>query len=190
MSQNRSGNPRLIAIALLAGLILLALVIATGGGFSSPASSPPPPPAAPVAQAPTVPAGGHMRGTVTLSVHHLNGRTWRFQYTVRNTGTVPIAGFEINAPRSNLFHITGEGGWGYYGEGVCAGHYPGVLIYWSTGVTGPSLIEPKGTGHFGFDVNMTGSASASYSLSWTSFAIFGTTPAPTGSSLAASAPCR
>lgn len=189
MSQNRSTNPRLVAIALLAGLILLALVVATGGGFPGQGTSGPPPP--PVAQEPpTVPAGGQMHGAVTISLHHLGGHTWRFLYVVRNTGSVPIAGFQINAPRSNLFHITGMSGWSYYGSGVCGGNYQGVLIYWSTGPVGPTPIAPKGNAHFGFDVNTTGNVSAEYSLSWTNFATFGTTRAPAASSLPPSGSCK
>lgn len=189
MARYQRINGRLLAIALLALVMLAALVIATGGGLSSPGSSPSPV-ASPVAEVPTAPPGGRVQGSVTVTMQHLGGSAWRFVYTARNIGNVPIAGLQLNAPRSNLFHVHGKSGWSYFGSGVCGGKFPGMLIYWSTGSTSPDVIGPKQTGQFGFTVNTSGVASVGYSLSWGSaHPFFGTTRGPAASSLRASAAC-
>ena len=189
MNQNMT---RLVAIALVAGAVLLALVIATGGASTGPSSSsaPPVPTAAPAS--PTqAPATGPVKGTVQVQARHLRGSTWQFVYTVRNTGTVPIAGFQLNAPRSNLFNIRGKVDWTFFGGGVCGGPQPTVLIYWSTGAGPSKTIPPKGFGQFSFQVNTSGTGPVGYSLSYgTSTPLFGTVQGPRPSNLKAGGPCR
>jgi hypothetical protein len=179
-------NVRLLAIALLAVSILVALVLATGGGFSGQSSSSPTQPPAPQA---TPPPAIQVQGRVRIKVTQLGAHTWQFTYRIQNTGTVPVAGFEIISPRANLFHIRGRPGWTYYGSGVCGERHPGVLIYWSTGTT-DRAIPPRGVAHFSFRVNTTGSARGTYSLSWDSATpLFGRILAPAGSSLPAAGSC-
>lgn len=188
MSGRRRLNTRLIAIVLLAGAVLVAVVIATGGTNSTSSPGPTSGPATPVAQS-TGPVL-QIQGAVTVSVRHLAGHTWEFWYRVRNTGRVPLAGFEISSATANLFHIRGRSGWSYYGSGVCGGQHPGVLIYWSTSTASPRIVKPGHRAHFIFDVNTSGPTQVRYSLSWDSAAPqFGTVQGPAGSVLKASGKC-
>ena len=187
-------TPRTVAIALVAGAILVALVIASGGGLSTsssptPAPAPPATPVPAVSTAPPAPGGG-LRGTVTVKVDHVSRTTWQFIYGVKNTGTVPIAGFELTDPLANLYHVGGRTDWAYYGGGVCGGNHPGVLIYWSTGGNSGYELPPNRTTHFRFTVNTTGTAVLHYSLSWGSAAPqFGTILGPAASSMPTTGPC-
>jgi hypothetical protein len=190
MNQNVT---RLVAVALVAGAILVALVIATGGGSAGPSGSSAPPAAPTAAPAPpTQPAvAGAVKGTVRVQARHLHGSTWQFVYTVRNTGKVPIAGFQLNAARSNLFTIRGLTDWTFFGGGVCGGPQPTVLIYWSTGAVVGSTIAPNGSGQFSFQVNTSGPAPVGFSLSYqTATPFFGTVQGPRPSTLKASGPCK
>src|SRR5438105_3466440 len=135
-----TSNLRLIVVIATAAVLLIVLFVATGGGFPSVGSPASTPRAVPQAEAPT---GKAVSGTVTPHVAHLTGHTWRFTYTVHNTGTVPIAGLQLNGPSANLFHIISPHGWTYYGSGTCSGAAPGVLIYWSTGSGGHTTIPPR-----------------------------------------------
>ena len=187
MSQKRRVNTRLIAIALLAGAILLALVLATGGLQNSGSSAPA---LVPTSAQPTPVFSGEVHGIVTVRSEHLAGQTWRFVYTVRNTGTVPVGGFELSSPPANLFHLTGRSGWSYYGSGVCGGQHPGLLVYWSTGASGRAALAPRQTARFGFSVNTSGVTQAGYALSWgAAHPLFGRINGPAPSSLPTSGPC-
>jgi hypothetical protein len=193
MFQTPSNSRRLIAVAVIAGAVLLALVIATGGSLSGPGGSGAAPPTiVPPAVAPTaIPlgAGGTIKGAVTVSAHHLKRHTWRFIYTVRDTGKLPIGGFQLNAPTSNLFHIANYRGWNFYGSGICRGSPNGLLIYWSTSATG-TVIKPKHTAHLGFEVNTSGVGPGTYALSWGASAPqTGKTRVPIQSSLPTTGPC-
>jgi hypothetical protein len=127
---------------------------------------------------------------VTVKVDHVSRTTWQFIYSVKNTGTVPIAGFELTDPLANLYHVRGRTGWAYYGGGVCGGNHPGVLIYWSTGANSGYELPPSRTMHFRFAVNTTGTAVLHYSLSWGSAAPqFGTILGPAASSMPTTGPC-
>jgi hypothetical protein len=131
---------------------------------------------------------GQVAGTVTVQARRLSGNTWHFRYVVQNTGTEPIAGFQLSAPRSNLFHVKTRSGWSFFGSGVCGGNPAGVLIYWSTN---GNVIPPKKRGHFAFDVNTTGVTSVDYALSWgTAAPAFGKVQGPNPSSLPTSGACR
>jgi hypothetical protein len=121
---------------------------------------------------------------------HLKGHTWQFRYVVRNTGTVPIAGFQLTSPRANLFHISGQSNWSYYGSGVCGQKHADILIYWSTATRSTRVIRPKHTAQFAFRVNTTGIRKMLYSLSWDAAAPqFGSIAGPAASSLQTSGPC-
>jgi hypothetical protein len=169
--------------------MLAALIVATGGGFSSSGGSAPAT-ASPAAAQPTATSGSQIQGEVAVSAHHLQGDVWQFVYTVRNTGSEPIAGLQINAPRSNLYRVVRRPEWTDFGSGVCGGKYPGLLIYWSTGTTSTTTIAPHHAARFGFLVNTSGTMPVSYSLSWDSARPqFGTTTGPKASSLRASGAC-
>jgi hypothetical protein len=180
-------NPRLAVIIAFAGLILVGLFFATGGNSSSSVNTGSAPAGAPVPASAT----SHVQGDLSVAVTQLGGNAWRFIYTIKNTGDVPIAGLQINAPRSNLYQIVAAPTWAAYGSGVCGGKIPGVLIYWSTGAKGGELIHPKGSAQFGFTVNTAGATTSSYSLSYgTATPAFGTTQVPSASSLPAKGRCR
>lgn len=183
MSMRGASSRRTVLAAVFAGVILIGLVLATGGGFSTSTSpqSPPPPPPPKQSGTPTP-----MRGTVRLAVRHLTGHTYSFTYTVHNAGKLPVAGFQLNGQGANLFHVRGPSGWLAFGNGVCAGKYPGVLVYWSTGRGG---IEPGKSGRFSFMVNTGGETTLPYSLSQGQSVLFGHTRGPQPSSLPASVRC-
>ena len=194
MTEPLQNKQRLIVVAVLAGAILLALVLASGGGTSLPGSGSSEPtaavPTAVISTATAAPAENPVQGLVTVSYKHLKGHTWRFLYTVRNTGKTAIAGFQLNGPRANLFHIKGSG-WNYFGSGVCGGNNPGLLIYWSTNSAAPDVIRQGQSRQFGFDVNAGTPVTSVYSLSYgTARPQFGKVQAPSGSSLNASGSCR
>jgi hypothetical protein len=185
----RSSNARLIAIAVLAAVLLLALIVATGGGLSVPSTATPT--SAPAAEGPTPgPASGQIKGTVSVQARQVSGHTWQFLYTVVDTGNTPIGGFQLNTPApANLFHISTVPGWTYFGAGVCGEKYSGVLIYWSTGPA--DAIQPRGRRQFGFSVNTTGKGSATYSLSYgAAKPQFGTVAGPKPSKLPATGSCQ
>jgi len=128
-----------------------------------------------------------VKGDVVASIHALGSQRFAFVYTVHNRGNSVIAGFQINGSQANLYNVRGPSGWNPFGSGVCHGHYPGVLIYWSTGVGG---IAPHGSARFTFDAKSKGTASLSYSLSQRAGAIFGHLRGPRPSSQAAPGTCR
>lgn len=183
MTGKHSANPRTVAIILVACLLLLGLVLATNKGLSSsapPAAPPPPPPTS------SVP----LRGSVQVQVRHLSAHTWEFRYVVRNTGTSPIGGFQLNGSSANLYAVSAHPSWPVFGSGICRGHYPGVLAYWSTG-GGSGPIEPGKAGRFSFKVNTSGSSRLKYSLSFGASApLFGTIAGPSPSKLPVTGSCH
>lgn len=183
-------EPRLVAIAIIAVAILVGLELATGGGLTGSASpSSTVQPLAPLPTATSTPQG-MVHGMVSVQSRHTAGHTWHFIYTVRDIGAIPIAGFEVNAPPSNLFHISGPSGWTFYGSGVCNGNHGGVLVYWSTTSAQRGVIAPGHAKQFSFDVNTSGTLPATYSLSWQlAQPSFGAVGGPAGSSLPAPVPC-
>ena len=192
MNRTPQLNPRLVAITLLAGAVLVALVLATGGGFqTSGSSSSNQPVATQSSSQPTAVASGTVHGIVTASVKRLHGHTYQFRYTVRNTGSDTIAGFQVNSPKANLFLVAGKANWNVYGDGVCANTSTGVLVYWSTTSGSGNEIFPKHSATFTYEVNTTGVTSAHYSLSTgTASPAFGQTQAPKASTMRTSGPCK
>ncbi|HZU12426.1 MAG TPA: hypothetical protein VFB58_06270 [Chloroflexota bacterium] len=189
MEEHLPSTRRLIVVALIAAAVLFGLVIAMGGvTITSPSSIAvvtvlPTPKTAPPTTQPT----GQVKGRVTLSVQRLAAGTWRFRYTVHDTGTLPIAGFQVNGPTANLYHIVNPG-WIFFGSGVCGQKHPGLLIYWSTNST---PIEPGKAATFGFDVKTRGTIHAIYSVSYgTSAPEFGSTRGPAASSIPAAGSCH
>lgn len=125
-----------------------------------------------------------------MTVKHLSGHTYRFTYTVHDLGKTPIAGFQINGDKANLFHLVNSG-WGPFGSGVCNGNHPNLLVYWSTSATANNQIKPGGSRSFGFDVNTTGQIPGTYAISYgTAAAQFGSTQRPAASSLPTTGPCQ
>jgi hypothetical protein len=183
-------SARWIVIPLLAGAVLIALFLATGGGGQSSSSSAPAltPMAAPT-KLPARPTG-QIRALVSVRVRHVAAHTWSFNYRIQNTGRLPVAGFELNGPQSNLFHIRGRAGWAFYGSGVCKQQHPGVLIYWSVDATSRRRIPPKHIAHFKFTVNTTGTAPLRYSVSWgPATPLFGEIGGPATNSMPTTGPC-
>lgn len=184
-------NPKIIASAVLPAVLLIVLVLATGagnlfGGSGSPSQSPNtnPAPTAPVTQ-------GAVQGRVSVSAHHISGHLWQFTYTVDDTGKTPIGGFQINGPSANLFGVSGRSGWAVFGAGVCQGHFPSMLVYWSTGPGSPTEIKPNDTVTFAFKANTTGTSKRLYSLSWgQATAQFAQIEGPAPSNLPASGKCK
>ncbi len=177
-------NPRLLTTILLALAVLIAIILATGGSsfFGNGAPS--------IGATPTVPPE-RVTGIVSAQVRHLSGHLWQFTYTVHNQGRTPIAGFQLNGMRANLFALIGPHSWSVFGNGVCGGKYPHLLVYWSTASQSPSVLHAGSTTQFGYRVNTTGTQQISYSLSWSHLpASFGSVPGPVHSSLPASRPCR
>ena len=116
---------RAVVVVILAVLVLLGLALATGtnpfAGLSSPSQAP-----APTAP-PPVPTEGNdvkLRGRVTVRVKRLNPTTWLFAYTLRNAGTAPIAGFQLNGPTANLFHVRANPAWQFFE--IDASHSPNI----------------------------------------------------------------
>ncbi len=182
MIRNDATSRRTIGVILVACLLLLGLVLATSNGLSNsaPSGAPTSPPAA------TPP----LKGAVSAQVHHVSGHIWVFRYTVRNTGTSPIGGFQLNGQAANLYHVRERPSWPVFGNGICGGKYPGVLVYWSTG-GGSGPIAPGKAGHFSFKVNTTGSVPLRYSLSFGASApLFGTVAGPVPSKLPTNGTCR
>lgn len=187
MTNAPSNVPRLIAIALIALALLAAMVWATGGGFEA---GPPPTPQPTALPTPTV-NPVRVVGSVSGAAYHLSGHTWRFTYTVRDTGRVPIAGFQLNGPAANLGKIQGKMGWLAFGSGVCKQNYPGILVYWSINSASPSVIRPGRTGTFSFVAATNGTAQDGFSLSWGNAGpLFGKVIGPAQSTLPAPAPCK
>jgi len=183
---------RLIAVVAIAAGILIAIVIGMGTvTFSSPNNVPSvtaEPAASPTAAPPA--AAGSVKGSVTVSVHHLSGHTYRFLYTVRDTGKTPIAGFQINGNQANLFNVKGPG-WNVFGNGICNGSNAGLLVYWSTNSAAPNRINPGKSATFGFDVNTSGTIESTDALSYgTDNPMFSNVQAPKPSSLPAGGPCK
>ena len=191
MSESPSRTRRLVGTVVLPAAILIVLLLASGNNFFSGESTP----AAPVSEnatagVPPTSAAGRIQAMVSVAIHPLGGQTYRYTYTVRNVGKVPIAGFQINGQRANLFAIRGVSRWSRFGNGVCGEKYPGVLVYWSTGSASPTVIRPGKTGRFGFDVNTRGHAADVYSLAYgQATPQFGTIAAPAPSTLPVSGPC-
>lgn len=188
MEENLPSTRRLIVVALIAAAILLALVVAMGGvTVTNPSSVPvitvlPSPKGVAITATPA----GQVKGTVSVSARRIGAGTWRFRYTVKDTGRLPIAGFQINGPTANLYHIVNPG-WIYFGSGVCGQKHPGLLIYWSTNA---AAIKPGKSVTFGFDVKSRGSIRATYSISYgTSPPQFGAVRAPAASTIPAPGRC-
>lgn len=176
-------NARTIAVIVIACLLLLALVLATSGGLSG-SSTPTSGPASP----PTVSIP--IKGSVTTRVRRISRHVWEYRYTIHDTGTSPIGGFQINGQTANLYAVSASPRWPAFGSGICHGKYPGVLVYWSTGA-GAGPIQPGNSGHFSFKADTSGSRHLRYSLSFAANApFFGTTEGPAPSSLRARGPCR
>lgn len=195
MAKPAANNRRLIAAALLAVALLLGLIVSTGGGIPGFSSSNTSPANAPPVNDATTPAAtpvsGHVNGDVTVKATHLGGTVWRFLYTIHNRGNTPIAGFQINGPTANLYHRVSRQGWSSFGSGVCGRRLPGMLIYWSTTTSSPTVIAPKQSSRFGFTVNTSGVVPVGYSLSWSSAAPeFGNTRGPAASTLPTSGSCN
>jgi hypothetical protein len=191
-NQPLSVNPRrLIAAIVIAAALLVAIIIGMGTvTFSSPGNvaSVTVPPAAPTAAA-TAAVSGTVRGEVSAAVTHLSGHTYRFVYTVRDVGTTPIAGFQLNGPKASLFKVTGNG-WHAFGSGICNGNNPDLLVYWSTRTGASNQIKPGQSRRFSFSVNTSGTITDSYALSYaTAAAEFGKVQGPAESSLAPSGSC-
>ncbi|MGI8825707.1 MAG: hypothetical protein ACR2JC_08685 [Chloroflexota bacterium] len=185
MTQQRTSNRRLIAVGLAAAAILIALVLATGGGFSgsnSPQTSPTSPPAPTSAR-----TAQDVSGVVSVQVRHVTQHGYSFVYIVDNRGRVPIAGFQINGGRANLFHVRGPRAWNAFGAGVCGGRYPNVLVYWSTG---SSPLMPGHSAKFSFLVNTGGVSPLLYSLSQGQSVLFGHARGPRPSSLPSLGRCN
>lgn len=182
---------RVVAVALLAGALLIGLVIATGGGLSGGGSSPPPPAApSPAPAASTRVPSGTIEGTLTGTARRIGGSAWQFNYRIKNRGKVPIAGLQLNGPASNLYDISTRTLWNFFGAGICHHGPNGVLIYWSTGLTSPTVLKPGGTLTFTFKSLTTGTVQDSYSLSWGSATPqFGRVVAPAGSTLPSPQKC-
>jgi hypothetical protein len=185
-------NPKMVVSALSPLVLLVALVIATGGGNIFGGSSPSAPQGPAQTISPTsAPSRLAVRGTVMVASRHIKGHLWRFTYTVQNLGKTPIAGFQINGPRTNLFVVTGRKGWAIFGAGVCSGRFPNMLVYWSTGPGSPTEIKPGETATFAFDANTTGTEKRLYSLSWSqATAQFAQITGPAQSDLPASGRCK
>jgi hypothetical protein len=172
---------RTAVIAVLACAILVAIVVATGGNLQGP-SAPTPTPLA---------NQTGVKGTVSVRAAKLHDTKWTFRYTVENTGSTPIAGFQINGPTANLYDIHSGTGWIPFGSGVCHGNFPGILIYWSIGPGHTATIPSGGSSTFTFRANTRGIVPAGYSLSYgSSRPYFGTVDTPHASTLPASGPCR
>lgn len=192
MFQRVRANPKAIAGILLPLAILIALILATGAGnpFNSESkntSSGGPP----TAGAQPTPAPEAVQANLAVHVKRVHGTTWQFDYTVDNGGKTPIAGFQLDSTRANLYNVYGKGGWATFGNGICGGAYPHILVYWSTGSSSPSVLRPGTTVHFGFTVQTSRPASMLYSLSWgNAGAQFGTTQGPAPSSQRAQGPCK
>jgi hypothetical protein len=184
------GSARWIVIPLLAGAILIGLFLATGGGGQSSSSSAPAP--TPTTAPTTLPPAptGQIQALMSVRIRHVTAHTWSFNYRIQNTGRLPVAGFELNGPQANLFHIQGRASWAFYGSGVCKQQHPGVLIYWSVGAASLRTIPPKHIAHFKFTVNTTGTAPLRYSVSWGSATpLFGVIAGPAPSSMPTTGPC-
>ncbi len=195
MAKPAGNNRRLVAAALLAVALLFGLIVTTGGGipgFGSSNTSPSSAPPVNDATAPAVaPVSGQVNGDVTVKATHRGGTVWQFLYTIYNRGNTPIAGFQINGPTANLYHRVSRQGWSSFGSGVCGRRLPGILIYWSTTTSSPTVIAPKQRRQFGFTVKTSGVAPVGYSLSWGSAAPeFGNTRGPAASTLPTSGSCN
>lgn len=177
-------NGRTIAVIVIACLLLVALVFATSGGHSNSSTVSPPP----TTSSPAIAAS--IKGSVAARVHRLSGHAWEFRYTIRDTGTSPIAGFQINGQTANLYAVTATPRWPVFGSGICHGKYPGVLVYWSTGA-GIGPIQPGKIGTFSFRVSTSGSRALRYSLSFGAAPpLFGMTEGPAPSSRPTHGSCR
>jgi hypothetical protein len=195
MDETLPSKRRLIAVAIISVAILLVIVLLTGNQtLSSPSGAAQItalPPTYPPAASTPAPSSGKVQGAVSVAATHLSGHTWRFRYTVRATGKTPIAGFQLSGPTAHLFRVTGPG-WNFYGNGVCGSSGPsGLLIYWSTGQASPDVIRPGTSATFGFEVNTSGPATASYAISYgTSTPSFGQIRGPATSSLPVTGLCK
>jgi hypothetical protein len=173
-----------VAVGLLAIAVLIGLYIATGGSLPSLGlgSSTGATPAPPAVGSPT--SSGSIKGTLTVSATKLKGSLWRFAYTIHNTGTVPIAGLQLSGAPTNLTAISSRTQWNFYGAGVCHNSAPGILIYWSTGSSSPTVVKPGGRITLSFQTRTTGSVTDQYALSWAGASPrFGTIKAPAPSTL-------
>jgi hypothetical protein len=190
MTTPQASRTRLIVIILVALALLLAFVVATGSGTSG--SSNPPPTVAPIVTSPPFQISAQqVRGKVTVRTMRAAAQSWRFTYYVRNTGPIPIAGFQINSNAADLFRVRQPRGWTAYGAGVCHGNYPGILIYWSTSASGLHTVPSNATRRFSFFVRTRGTKAVRYSLSWRSARPeFGKIVDPAPSSLPATARCN
>lgn len=180
--------PRLITTVLIALVLLLLMLWATGGGFQS---APPPPTPQPTALPTTNVNPIHVSGHVTASAAHVAGSTWRFIYTVRDNGTSPIAGFQLNGPIAHLGAVHGPRGWLAFGGGICQQKYPGILAYWSVNSASARVIHPGQSAVFSFLAATPGTGQDGYSLSWGNAAPqFGKIVGPAESTLPAPAACK
>jgi hypothetical protein len=191
MSEGLRVGRRQVAIAVVVAALLVGLALASGvglpgsGGSSSASSG-----GAPGSPLPTPDIYHRIAGTVQSTVQHLGGDTLQITYTVRDTGKIPIAGFQIYGDPANLFRVRGRPGWQFFGNGICGQDHPGILIFWSTTTTSGTVIPPGGQGTFSFRVNTAGTAASKYALSWGQAApLYGNVTVPQRSSLKPSGPC-
>lgn len=192
MATARGSRTRLIVILLIALALLLAVAVSIGGGSSSTSPGTAIQTGGPIVTAPVVQISTqHVGGHVSVQVKHLGIQSWRFVYAVRNTGPIPIAGFQIDSGRSHLFNLRQPAGWAAYGAGVCGGRHPGILVYWSTTASGLHTIPSNATRHFSFLVRTARTRKARYSVSWRSAQPdFGQIRIPAPSSLPPGVPCH
>jgi hypothetical protein len=165
---------RAIWVLLVVLIILIAVFVAVGGkllgtsssnGTSTPSSS------------------GAVKGKMTVNTTH-HGDTWTFRYIIHNTGNVPIAGFQLNGPKSNLYDVSTRRLWNSFGSGICQRRLAGILIYWSTGLSSSSVVQPGDSITLSFKTRTHGTVRDSFSLSWDGAKpLFGKVLAPAASNL-------
>lgn len=190
MEGNAGTTRRIVAVAILAVAVLAGLFIASGGSLPGGGSSSSPPASGAGAGSPTPAPSGKVQGTLTASARHLVKSAWEFSYTIHNTGKVPIAGLQINGGTSNLYDITNQRLWSFFGAGVCNKGPSGILIYWSTGLTSPTLIKPGDSLTFRFKSRTARTVQDTYSFSWGSATPqFGRVTAPAPSTLSSPQKC-
>ncbi|HEX6508873.1 MAG TPA: hypothetical protein VF221_14695 [Chloroflexota bacterium] len=192
MVRRIGSNRRFVSVIVLALAVLVGLALAAGAslpglGASSTSPSPTPTPTA-ISATPT--SGPKVQGTVSSAVRRIGAQTLEFTYIVRDTGSMPIAGFQIYGDIANLFDVRGMPGWTFFGSGVCGQQHGSVLIFWSTASQSQSVIHKDQTGRFSFRVNTTGQTTSKYALSWAQATpLFGTIPGPRASTMKAGGPC-
>ena len=178
---HNKGVHRAIWVALVALVIVIGIFVAGGGKLPGSGSK----------NATTTPSShGVIHGKLTAKAVHLRGDIWAFNYKILNTGTVPIAGFQLNGPKSNLYAVTSRKLWNSFGSGICQRRLAGILVYWSTGLSSSSVVQPGDTITLSFKTRTHGTHKDVYSLSWDGASPqFGKVLAPAASSLPVTQVC-